>query len=688
MLRKDKMKGQMAKRISAFMLATTLCVSACPVSVMAEKSPSVDNTTGVQSPSVDNETENEVVHNKTPKLKAIQILVNGKTQTGTGNKLELKKGDVITVYAQVEENGRLEEVRGVLDFQEEFCVDLTPNELGYLEGTFVCEGENFSEGSWVMTFYLVNDKYSDCIIYYAEGEYGFSQYYTEIVPSEDNSQDKNESEDNKETSGIKIKDIQVSKKDVVISDNTIQNKGNTGHRVDVTISLEGAFDKNTELRMTFGSSNPSDTIRTTFYYDASSQTFQECFLISASDIDAGYYETDTYKIKSITIDGKEVDYNGDKTLFTVKDNRTDKTAPVVNGIQVYVNDKLQTGVTFKAKKGDIIKAYVDVTDDNQVAGGHVTLSGTSKDEKFFYNVINLKPSEYDLEGQIEVKNDYEDMEYTITQIECWDLNENWANYYKDEEIASLYKEVKVENVGVSKNDTTDKALKGVVSKLDELIKLEGALDESTISKIEQAKKDGKEITAEISLSTIPEKSIDSKVKESVQQKAKESLGKDVKLAYLDISLNVMAGTSNLGTVNKLLEPIPVTVKLPEHLIGNYNYKIVRYHENADGTTDVTVLDATKNADGTLTFKTDRFSTYAIAYSEISEDENTENGNNNGTNNGNGNNNGTDNGNGNSNNETGNKKPSPITGQTGMIALYLTLAVSGMGALVFRKRVQK
>ena len=271
------------------------------------------------------------------------------------------------------------------------------------------------------------------------------------------------------------------------------------------------------------------------------------------------------------------------------------------------------------------------------------------------------------------------MEYTITQIECWDLNENWANYYKDEEIASLYKEVKVENVGLA--DVTKNALKDVVAKLDELIKLEGALDESTISRIEQAKKDGKEITAEISLSTIPEKSIDSKVKESVQEKAKEALGEGVKLAYLDINLRLLAEDyGTLGNVNKLLKPIPVTVKLPESLKGNYDYKVIRYHENADGTTEIAVLDVTKNADGTITFETDRFSTYAIAYSGISDDENIESGNEN--------NNGTDNGNGNNNNETGNKKPSPITGQTGMIAVYLTLAVSGVGAFIFRKRVQK
>ena len=44
MIKRKKLKKEMAKRISAFMLAATMCVSACPTAVRAEESPSVDNS--------------------------------------------------------------------------------------------------------------------------------------------------------------------------------------------------------------------------------------------------------------------------------------------------------------------------------------------------------------------------------------------------------------------------------------------------------------------------------------------------------------------------------------------------------------------------------------------------------------------------------------------------------------------
>ncbi len=661
MIKKNKMKQQMVKRISALMLNATLCVSACPNVATGQELTETETTQqeGTKSPSIDNSVEETT----SAKLKGLQILLNGTTITS--GRIDVKKGDTVTVRAEIENEDNVKSAFLSVG-AEELIIDLTKGEHGYFEGTAVCE-EDLGNNS--MLFYLNYTIYGSTK--------SLTEYYKEIgTDQEENTEDnkdqntENNTQDKTETSEIKVKDIQVSNKEVVISDNTLTNSNNTdGACITITISLEGKLEKKKPLEVTYGTSD--FTITEEIYNGISTNTFVISIDISYRNLDDNEYDpykTGTYEIKSLKIDGKELAYNGDKTLFTLKDNRTDKTAPVVNAMQVYVNDKLQTGTTFTVKKGDIVKAYLDVTDENQVAGGYVTLTGTSEGNKYLHEVINVKPSEYDLEGQIEIKDDYENMEYTISQVECWDLNNNWANYYKAEDIESFYKEVKVENAGVVKNDT---ALKDVVAKLDELIKLEGALDEYMIPHIEQAKKEGKEITADISLATIPEKSIDSKVKEGVQAKAKEALGEDVKVAYLDISLNLLADGFNIGNVNKLVEPIGITIKLPENLKGNYDYKVIRYHENADGTTDIAVLDAVKNADGTITFKTDRFSTYAIAYSASEETgNNNQSGNENGTGTGTGNN-------------------SPVTGQTGMLALYFAVVVSGLGIFaVSKKRVQK
>jgi hypothetical protein len=68
-------------------------------------------------------------------------------------------------------------------------------------------------------------------------------------------------------------------------------------------------------------------------------------------------------------------------------------------------------------------------------------------------------------------------------------------------------------------------------------------------------------------------------------------------------------------ITQTAQPLQITVPLKEDMRSTdakkFVYNIIRYH---DGTTDV--LKATPSEDGTsLTFKTDRFSTYAIAYRE-------------------------------------------------------------------------
>ena len=111
-------------------------------------------------------------------------------------------------------------------------------------------------------------------------------------------------------------------------------------------------------------------------------------------------------------------------------------------------------------------------------------------------------------------------------------------------------------------------------------------------------------------------------------------------------------------LKELGEEISVTITIPEELLGDYYYKVVRSHEKADGTVETDILDAVKNADGTLTFKTDRFSTYAIAYSTTAP-------------------------------KTSSGQPTiPQTGDNSATFIYLGLAVLGMAALVVSRKTYK
>ena len=68
-------------------------------------------------------------------------------------------------------------------------------------------------------------------------------------------------------------------------------------------------------------------------------------------------------------------------------------------------------------------------------------------------------------------------------------------------------------------------------------------------------------------------------------------------------------------------PISINVELPDNLINvnnniNREYKIARVHNG-----EFDLLDATLNLDNTLTFKTNKFSTFAIVYKDLKKDDN-------------------------------------------------------------------
>lgn len=91
-------------------------------------------------------------------------------------------------------------------------------------------------------------------------------------------------------------------------------------------------------------------------------------------------------------------------------------------------------------------------------------------------------------------------------------------------------------------------------------------------------------------------------------------------AFLDIQLVKQIGNYE-GNVTKLGGEIKVSLELPAELINTDKsleriYKILRYHEGDEN--KVTVLDATfDEATKTITFATDRFSTYAVVYEDVS-----------------------------------------------------------------------
>ena len=87
--------------------------------------------------------------------------------------------------------------------------------------------------------------------------------------------------------------------------------------------------------------------------------------------------------------------------------------------------------------------------------------------------------------------------------------------------------------------------------------------------------------------------------------------------YLDINLLKSIGNKDPVNISNVAEKVKITIQIPNELLGKENYKIIRIH---NGVADM--IDAVIDGNN-LTFETDRFSTYALVYTESSNDENRE-----------------------------------------------------------------
>ncbi|MBR5252533.1 MAG: hypothetical protein IKV39_01510 [Clostridia bacterium] len=98
-------------------------------------------------------------------------------------------------------------------------------------------------------------------------------------------------------------------------------------------------------------------------------------------------------------------------------------------------------------------------------------------------------------------------------------------------------------------------------------------------------------------------------------------GDDVVGMYLDIDLFKQIGDANESQVTETNGKLTVTITIPDSLINTDDsitrtYKIIRVHEGENGELITDVIEGVFNPDdNTFTFETDKFSTYAVSYSD-------------------------------------------------------------------------
>lgn len=128
----------------------------------------------------------------------------------------------------------------------------------------------------------------------------------------------------------------------------------------------------------------------------------------------------------------------------------------------------------------------------------------------------------------------------------------------------------------------------------------------TAAAITQAVNNWKTISTEVVATPVDDAEADEKDKILSVLKENEAVAQ-----YLNLQVLVKADGDKIGEINELNQAITFTVAIPEALKAEgRSFFVVRLH---DGLAEK--LDTVMNADGTLSFATDKFSTYALAYAD-------------------------------------------------------------------------
>ena len=142
-----------------------------------------------------------------------------------------------------------------------------------------------------------------------------------------------------------------------------------------------------------------------------------------------------------------------------------------------------------------------------------------------------------------------------------------------------------------------------------------SVNQKTAENIKQAINDGKVVSTEVQVKPVETSQVDAQDKKVIEDYIDE---KTNIAQYIDISVVIKADNEVIGEVNELNKEVTFTVAIPEDLMKEgRTFYVIRVHDGK-----VEKLDTVENGDGTLTFKTDKFSTYALAYEDAQESTTT------------------------------------------------------------------
>ena len=158
---------------------------------------------------------------------------------------------------------------------------------------------------------------------------------------------------------------------------------------------------------------------------------------------------------------------------------------------------------------------------------------------------------------------------------------------------------------------------GIENTMTDLIEADGIFTEEE----KKAILNGEEAKVFLEVKDIDVSDITSEQKNEVEEAAKKELGvKAANIVYMDISLYKQVGSQSAAGISEPGIKMEISVKLPDELKNTRKdvvrqYRIIRIHDGA-----VEIIPCSFNSKtGEVTFHTDKFSTYAIIYTDVKAD---------------------------------------------------------------------
>lgn len=189
---------------------------------------------------------------------------------------------------------------------------------------------------------------------------------------------------------------------------------------------------------------------------------------------------------------------------------------------------------------------------------------------------------------------------------------------KEPEISDQEQQKPVDKVWIGVDQETAAVVQEDVKQILESIsegKESGKVSQETQNKLEEAVTEGKSITSQVVAKTVKEEQVE---KNAVKEVA-AALKKGEKVAqYLDLSVVLSVDGKEVGSITQLEKALTFQIAVPKNLQKEgRGFGVVRVH---DGKAEKLPIQY-KN--GIVTFKTDRFSTYALIYEDVVQKEEPE-----------------------------------------------------------------